>query len=270
MTDDQIIQLLLKDLDKIETELLRRLDLIIKSGKLTNVDIAQLAGEMDLFKELQALGYVSKLEKYFQKYEEIIKKINDEAISRGFKGIIGLAANDLDNFVNLQAQDLLGKGRQFAAELKSGLISNLIAGTPVNDVAQILKDSIPKLTGNQLKVALNEGIAQFRILTTAKVYENEPDVRFILWCNETMSADVDDKNRPSCRGVLTYQPKEGYTKKEIDEGAWTRLAIQGAHEFSLNAEGETIPSSYHSMDGKEYGFLNRGGFSCRHEPLAVI
>jgi len=262
--EEKAIELLVKDLEKIEDSMLKRIVALVKSGNFTDADIASLSGQVDFFQQINQLGYAGKLEKFFEQYDEILKKINQEAISRGLQGLSGASARTLDNYVNLKAGELLGKAQNFGNELQSALMSNLIAGTPIKDLVATLKETITPLSGNQLKVALNAGVKEFRVLTTKKVYEDLPEQRFKLY------GPVDEKIRPSCHGVMKYQPKEGYTKKEIDEGAWTKLAIQGAHEFSNNAKGEIIPSSYNMMDGKEYTFLFTGGFGpCRHEPLAI-
>jgi hypothetical protein len=75
----------------------------------------------------------------------------------------------------------------------------------------------------------------------ANLFQDSPDVRFKL------AGPVDNRTRCQCKAVMMYQPKNGLTKKEIDEDAWTRLALERCPKF----------------EGK-YTFVNRGGFNCRH------
>ena len=51
---------------------------------------------------------------------------------------------------------------------------------------------------------------------------------------------------------MINQSKEGYTKAEIDLGAWTKIAKQHCPKF----EGT-------------YTFTFRGGFNCRHYPEII-
>ena len=271
--DERAVELLVKDLEKIEAELLKRLDRAIKSGQLTKADLAQLSGEIDFFKELNKLGYSSKLEQHFEQYKSIVEEINRQAVNNGLRGLVGGSVGDLDNFLNLKAGELLGRAQLFANELKSGLMGNLIAGTPLKEIIGQLQKST-RLADYQLKVALTTGLKQFRSITTAKVYEDEPEVKYKLYGPE------DEKNRPTCAGVLKYQPKEGFTKAEIDAGAWTKLAKKGIQEFGAKAKtddpetgrvaGELIPSLQRQLEEENYTFLETGGFSCRHEPLAIF
>jgi hypothetical protein len=75
----------------------------------------------------------------------------------------------------------------------------------------------------------------------ANLFQDSPDVRFKL------AGPVDNRTRCQCKAVMMFQPKDGLTKKEIDEDAWTKLALEHCLKF-IN----------------KYTFVNRGGFNCRH------
>ena len=261
VSDEQAVEILLKDLQKIEDELLRRIKIALESGRLSSKDLAELSGQLDFFTELQKLGYTSKLEAHFGKYEEIIKQIQKQAAEQGVSGLVGTNVRDLDNIVNLQAKELLGKARTYADTLKTNLLSHIVAGTPIKGIIESMKET--KLADYQLRVSLTTGLRQFRILSTSELYKDEPDKRFKLY------GARDEKNRPACAGVLEYQPEEGFTRKEIDDGAWTKLAVKGIKEFGLNKDGELPPHLQKLAETIEYNFLTCGGFNCRHEPLAI-
>ena len=241
---------LLSAIDKIREELLKR----IAKLNFSREDIIEIAGQLDFFEELKALGYPDLLEGYSQEYEKIAADIIKQARSLGVN--VGASARDLDNYINVKFDELLGRASQYGKELKTELIKNIIVGTTPNEIALALSE-IP-LTNNQLKVAVNSGIAQFQRISVAKVFESKPEQRFYL------DGPDDEKNRPACDAVLAYQDKAGYTKKEIDDGAITKIVKEHAEEFALNAKGEIIPSELKQALENEYTFADCGGFSCRH------
>jgi hypothetical protein len=170
---------------------------------------------------------------------------------------VGASARDLDTYINVKFDELLGRASQYGKELKTELLRNIIAGTTPNEIALALSN-IP-LTDNQLKVAVNTGITQFQRIGVAKVFESKPEQRFYL------DGVDDDRNRPACDAVLAYQDKAGYTKKEIDEGAATKIVKEHAEEFARNAKGEIIPSELKQALENDYTFADCGGFNCRHQ-----
>ena len=250
MNEDKIIQELLKDLEKIEADLIKRIEAALKIGYFTDVELTQLVAELDFYQELNNLGYASKLEKYFDNFDEIFLAINEQAKQRGLAGITGVAARDLDTLIQVKANELLGKAEYYAKQLRSRLVENLVAGTPVNQLVESLKE-IP-LKDYELTVALNSGIARFERSATAKVYEESPEQRFILF------GVLDERTRASCQAVLENQDKKGYTKKQIDGGEVQKLVNLYAIDYANNK------SSLEAALENNYGFANCGGFNCRH------
>jgi len=241
---------LLLALEKIRLALLKR----IAGLNFTREDIIEIAGQVDFFDDLKSLGYGTKLDDYFKNYEQVIIDITKQARLSGVN--VGASARDLDSFINVKFDELLGRASQYGKELKTELLRNIIAGTTPNEIALAL-NNIP-LTNNQLRVAVNTGISQFQRIGVAKIYENEPGQRFYL------DGVDDDRNRASCDAVLAYADKKGYTKKEIDEGAATKIVKEHAHEFAINAKGEVIPSELKQALENPYTFADCGGFNCRH------
>jgi len=251
MNEDKIIQILLNDIEKMESELIKRIETALKRGYFTDVELSQIKAELDLYQELNNLGYAQRLDKYFNNFDDILLKINEQAKLKGLAGITGVAARDLDTLILVKGEELLGRANQWSLQLRSRLFENIVAGTPVRQLVESLKE-IP-LRDYQLTVALNTGIGQFQAAATAKVYEESPEQRFYLFGPD------DEKNRAACDAVLKYQPKEGWTKKEIDDGAVQRLVELHAEEFAKNK------SSLNAALENEYSFINRGGYGpCRH------
>lgn len=246
MDETKLSKELLDNIEKIKNQLLAR----INKGNLSQSDYAEIVGQIDFFEELQSLSYGDLLENYFKGYEDVILRIKEQATALGVRNISGTSLRQLDSFIDVKFSELLGQAEQYSKQLKSELLKNLIAGVSPEDIAESLNE-IP-LTNNQLRVAVNSGIAEFERISTAKIFEDEPNVRYYLF-------GVDDnRNRPACDAVLKYQPKEGWTKEEIDNGAVTEIVKQHAAEFAQN------PSSLEQALKKPYTFASCGGFNCRH------
>lgn len=241
MTEEE----LLNNIDKIKEQLIAR----IKKGNFTQVDVAQIVGQLDFFEELQSLGYGDLLEDYFKEYENVILRLKDEAIRLGVTDVSGTSLASLDSFIDVKFGELLGQAEQYSKQLKSELLKHIIAGTPLNEVADNLSE-IP-LTNTQLRVAVNTGISEFERIGMAKIYE-DTNVRFKLY------GPKDVRTRASCDAVLAQQPKNGWTKEEIDNGAATEIVKKHAKGFA------TSPSELEQALKNPYTFVNCGGFNCRH------
>jgi hypothetical protein len=226
LNETKISQDLLDAIEKIRLQLIAR----ISKGNFKQVDIVQMAGQIDFFKELQSLGYGNLLEDYFKNYETVILDIKKQADRLGIN--VGASVRDLDAYINVRFDELLGRANQYGKELKSELLKHIISGTPNEQIALSLTE-IP-LTDNQLRVAVNTGIAQFERIGTAKIFEDAPETRYRL------EGPDDERTRETCKAVLDGQPTDGWTIQEIDEGAATAIA------------------------GDDYTFVDCGGFNCRH------
>jgi len=251
LNEEKISRDLLNDIEKVRTQLINR----ISKGNFSQTEIAQLVGQIDFFEELKSLGYGDLLEDYFKNYEQVIIDLKKQADSLGIRNITGTSLASLDSFIDVKFSELLGQADQYSKQLKSELLKHIIAGTPLNEIADNLNE-IP-LTNTQLRVAVNKGISEFERIGTAKIFEDEPDIRYKL-------EGVDDnRNRPACDAVLRYQPKEGFTKAEIDAGSWTKIVIEHAKEFAKSS------SEMEQALKNPYSFVKCGGFNCRHRPRVI-
>lgn len=219
------------DLEKMQEQFIRRIEQLLK-GRLDDITLAQLSAEIDFFAELNALGYETKLDEYLKGYDEIIKQVHKDALARGLSGIVGTTAADLDILATNETLFLLDKGRLYTQQFKNAIFRGVIGGETIGEILPALRN-IP-LTDAQLTTGVSTGITRFQASAVAKVFEESPEQRFVL------EGPLDGKTRDTCRNLLEKQPESGHTKAEIDEGAWTSLA-KGT-----------------------YGFIDRGGFNCRH------
>ena len=136
------------------------------------------------------------------------------------------------------ADILLNNTKNFSNELKKKILNGFNNNLSSSQIMALLKDT--KLTEGQIVATLNTAQSQFRAASMATMFQDAPDVRFRL------AHVMDNRNRCQCKAVYLNQDKNGYTKDEIDKGAWTKLAKQFCPKF----------------DG-EYSFINRGGWNCR-------
>lgn len=241
----------LNDIERIENQLIQRIKTGLSKG-FTNVELAELSAQIDFFEELKRLGYTESLSKYIEGYDEIAKNILETARSRGVN-LATVNYQDLEILKLVKAEELLGKAQLYSRQLKTQLFNNIVAGTPINEIVSILQTEVP-LRDNQLTAAVTTGINEYNRSATATVYKDSPEQRFIL-----VGPD-DIRTRASCDAVLAYQPTEGFTIKQINEGAWTNIVKRHAKEFAKTR------SELEQALKLPYTFTNCGGFNCRHDP----
>lgn len=241
---------LTKAIENLQNTLIKRIEKGLSSGYFSDVELAQLVSEIDFFEELKSLGYDNLLDKYFEEYEKIVLNLREQAKNRGVENISGASLRDLDSLIDVRAEELLGRARQYGLKLRTVLFENIIAGTPTKELIDKLQET--KLADYQLTASINTGITEFERSAVAKIYEGEPETKFLL-----IGVD-DNRNRPSCESVLKYQPKEGWTKKEIDNGAATKLVKEHAKEFARSR------SELEQALKNPYTFQSCGGINCRH------
>ena len=244
----------LAEIQAIEQQLLKRIEIMLTSGA-SPAELAEIISEIDFFEELQSLGYESAVTNYFDNYPDILRDIMTQAQRLGVTNVTAITAQDLELIEQIQADVLLGRAELYGKQLKSRLIQGILTGMQTKDVVAGLTD-IP-LTDNQLTVAVNTGVNEFNRIATAEVYLGKPEQRFIL------AGPEDIRTRASCQSVLAYQPSEGWTKQQIDEGAVTKIVQQHASEFAKNL------SELNNAVRTPYTFITAGGFNCRHDFIPI-
>lgn len=212
------------------------LDAISMFDNLTEAEKIQLAYQVDLFQELQDLGLSDVINKMLKEYAGIL----DDLLDKKEIGIGALRLTDLESIANLDAETLLGKAEAYTKEFRSALIKGFLTGQSTNEIKERL--SSIGLASNQTIAAINTARDEYHSATLSKLFEDDPETRFKL-----SEFPLDEKTRCSCKAVILNQPKEGWTKEEIDRGAATNIV----RKFCPKFEGE-------------YSFIRRGGFNCRH------
>jgi len=226
-----------KELEGLEASFIARLKAF--DGLSYSQRIA-LAIQVDFFQELQEAGLSSVLKKMLSEYGGIISQLEKMKPA----GVQAYTLKELDIVANLDAEMILGHAKNYATQFKSELIKGYVGGEDYKTIAARLSES--RLATNQIIAAVTTAKDTFRATSIAKLFEDEPDTRFIL------QGILDNRTRCSCKAVLLNQSKEGSTKAEIDLGVWTKIAKQHCPKF----EGV-------------YSFTFRGGFNCRHYPEII-
>ena len=239
MPDGNLPNFLDSELTSLEERFLKRFAIL---NNLSYSERIQLATELDFFKVLESSGLTKVVEKIEKEYSGIIKDL----ASFKTQGISALTLQDLDLVLQLDQRSLLRSAESYASQFQSRLIKGFISGEDTTEIEKDLRNI--GLRTNQTISAINTARDQFNAVAVAKLFEDEPETRFKL------SGPLDPKTRCSCKAVLTKQPKTGFTKAEIDKGAWHKIALANCADYAKQvAEGKP-----------KYNFVNRGGYSCRH------
>lgn len=235
MPDGNVINFLEAELDKLQADFFYRIKLYANNMK---GELGILVSELDFFKELQEAGLADVIGKVESEYGNIIQSIVSDA-EKLRVGVSGTTLRELEVLMNLDADSILNSAKNYSNQFQSNFIRGIISGQTTDQIVSNLSE-IPLKT-NQLIAAVNTAKDTFQASSMASLFSDSPDVRFKL------QGPVDNRTRCQCKAVMLFQPKTGLTKKEIDEGAWTELALANCPKF----------------EGK-YTFVNRGQFNCRH------
>lgn len=214
----------------------RFLSVLKQFDRLSQVEKIQLAAQLDFFKELEDLGLTKIIGVLERDYAQTLSELGKQKLG----GISPTTYQDLEMLLELDADSILRRAQAYSSEFKSALIKGFVAGEDTETIRLRLGDI--GLASNQTIAAINTARDEFNATALSKLFEDEPETRFKL-----SDFPLDDRTRCSCRAVITHQPEEGWTKEEIDNGAATKIALKYCPKF----------------EGK-YGFVNRGGFNCRH------
>lgn len=234
------------ELEQLEARFLTR---IKQFNGLSQIEKIKLAAETDFFSELQGLGLTRVVERLQLEYGAILK----ELIKIKQEGISPATYEDLQIIMDLDSESILRSAQAYSAQFKSRLLKGFIAGEDTKSIIDSLGEI--GLKNNQLIAAVNTSRDEFHSTSLAKLYEDSPDTRYVL------AGPVDMRTRCECLTVMMKQPKSGFTKQEIDKGAWHKLAMKDCAKYMERITG-----------GKQnpYGFINRGGFNCRHRVEVVF
>lgn len=213
------------ELAKIEKEFIKRIQMI---GKLPKSEQIKIIAQADLIQEMEAAGLTKLVNKMKVNYIDIIQ----ELAGKKLQGVSPATLNQLEKVIQLDTNQILRSGHQYADRLQSALIKEMSTGKAISSV----NFSIPGFQPNWEIAAVQTSEASFRSGVTAGVFEDEPEQKFIL------VGPLDDKTRDTCQAALGSPDNvEGWTIEEIDSGEVSAIA------------------------GDSYTWAFRGGFNCRHD-----
>ena len=264
------------DLDKISITLF---DNIQKMGTaiegFSETQLIRLARELDVFNELQEMGFNTSFQKLMQGYdaeaEGILKDFQRvvQARTAGTGAEILLSAGNTERIASqleilrdLDGEVMLGQFASETKKLKAELMQGIIAGEPAGVVATRLKadwvnaDGVPTIIGERARMIARDSFGQFSQTATFKVFKQSPNQLF------RYLGSKDNRNRPSCRYFIDNQKnKKGWTRKEILD---TAKAMSQA-KLPLPVY-DSKRKAYVAKYEKAVFTLNRkGGHNCRHE-----
>jgi hypothetical protein len=232
MSDTNEKDFLIEELLLLESNIFLFLNRLLSANRnnaliIFSTDFNQLLNDAGLNK------VVNKLE---GEYTKIVSK--DADIAKSLNVTIPRNLDALQFLMETDADILLNDTKNFTNQLKKKVLTGFADNLSSSQILSLMSET--KLTQPQLLATLNTAQSQFRAASMATLFQDAPEVRFRL------AHVMDNRNRCQCRAVYLNQNREGYTKAEIDKGAWTKLA----REFCPKFDGE-------------YSFINRGGWNCR-------
>jgi hypothetical protein len=143
----------------------------------------------------------------------------------------------------MDAKSYLGESSAYASRLQKALFMGSIFGEATDKIVDGIKEQFPTLSRNELYAAYTTAGTQLRETSKAVMFADY-DFRWVL------DGVLDDRTRCECRAVLQNQPKKGWTIKEIEDGAATKIV----KEFCPKVKPES----------QVYNWAVRGGYNCRH------
>jgi len=181
----------------------------LKKTKFTDVELAQLAAEINFFDELKGLGFEETVEKYLGSYEIKFAEIIQKAQTAGVD-FAGVNTELLLRIQTLDKEYLLGKAASWGKQFDSQFVKSVIRGDTIPQTIANLSE-IP-LTDSQLGTVLNTSYSDFNRMATKEIYKDVPEQRF------SYEGGLIPTSSDICIDLVNSQNSEGYTADEISAG----------------------------------------------------
>ena len=232
------------ELEKIQKELFDKLEKVVTGLKdLSDRELLRITGQIDLFEEMERLGYGTLLGRVGSAYDDQIALAFAELTRRELAKVPAISITTLEQIKALD-MDYLSEGvQQYARQLKSAMVRNLVARESIDDILVNLRTSFGPgniISSKQFKFLINDAFARFQHTSRAKAYEEFPNIKF------KYSGPTAGNRRDSCLHILNKY-KEPLTREQIDN-----LKIPPQKDNSVFQ-----------------GFIARGGFNCTHDWIRV-
>jgi len=228
------------ELEKIQQELFDKLEKTIIGLKgLTDRELLRITGQIDLFEEMNRLGYSTLLGRVGNAYDDQIAIVFGELSRRELARVPAISITTLEQLKTFDMEFLSQGVEQYARQLKSAMVRNLVARESVENIIDNLTTTLGPgnvISSRQFNFLINESFARFQHTVRGNVYENIPEAKF------TYSGPTAGNRRDSCIYILT-KVKRSLTREEID---------------NLKVPPQKDGSTFE-------GFVARGGYNCNHD-----
>ena len=222
-----------KDMERMQGKLLKKIEKVL--GGLVVLDEQSILiafNQINFLDELTALGFPALLKKVKNAYD------NQILASASFLGTktqtTATAVSSLELLATLDLTTISSGVSKYADELKTAMFRGLLTGQSSASIMAGLTETYGvgrSLSSKQQVMLLQDSFARFNRSTTAKLFEDVPEQKFLYVGPE------DEVTRDVCIQTLSMQG-EGMTAEEIDSNS-------------------------------PVAFGDGGGFNCRHEWIPV-
>ena len=228
-----------KEIKNIQEQLLVRIGVLVEGlSQLSDAELLQIAKQIDLFEEMERLGYGKLLRKTMDTYDNEIAAIFGELTRRELSQVPAVSIDVLRDLRDFELTYLTGQAKQYADQLKTAMLRGIITGQTNEQIIANLTLTFGVgtfISSGEASFLINDAFATFSNASRAKAFADFPDITF------KYRGTRDSKTRGSCRHILDNNKPR--TQKEIQ-------ALQ-------------VPPQ---KDGsKHFGFSRRGGYNCRHD-----
>jgi len=228
-----------KEIKNIQEQLLVRIGVLVEGlSQLSDAELLQIAKQIDLFEEMERLGYGKLLRKTMDTYDNEIAAIFGELTRRELAQVPAASIDVLRDLRDFELTYLTGQAKQYADQLKTAMLRGIITGQTNEQIIANLTLTFGVgtfISSGEASFLINDAFATFSNASRAKAFADFPDITF------KYRGTRDSKTRGSCRHILDNNKPR--TQKEIQ-------ALQ-------------VPPQ---KDGsKHFGFSRRGGYNCRHD-----
>ena len=217
---------ILKKLEEIDAQIIKRVDELLKSGKSKEVIIGILNGEVE--KMMVGLGLDKLADDYANKL--LVSGLSTakglQALSNK-ESLIQAVGQNIEMLIKMQKDSLISNFTANANVFKTQLLEGLLSGVPTPQVAsnikaaltQVSDGSVHLLSSANVNTLIQDSFSNVSRTATAVAFEDDPEQRF------EYTGGVIPTSSKQCEWLMNNQKAEGYTKEEIDAGIETPYGI---------------------------------------------
>jgi hypothetical protein len=234
------------ELANIQEDLMKKLSGVVGGlSKLSDKELMSIASQIDLFEEMERLGYSDLISKVNNTYDDQIALVFSELSKKELGQVAAVSVTTLEQLKVFEMDYLTGGVKQYANQLKTAMLRALVTGEAIDDIMIKLRVGFGPgtfISTNQIKFLIGDAFARFQHTVRAKAFEQFPNIRF------KYVGPTQGNRRHSCLLILRKY-KEPLTREQISNLA------------------KAVPPQ---QDGSRFfGFVDRGGYNCTHDWIRV-